>query len=341
MAKLKVSKHNVEVWSIQNDFLYAELGTFGARLLKLLVKDENGRSVDVVAGFDDPGEYFDDHGTYFGATVGRVANRIGKARFLLGGKEYPLFKNDGNNHLHGGERGFDKRFWRATQNEENSISFDYLSRDMEEGYPGNLAVKVTYTLKDNSLFISYAATTDKDTPASFTNHTYFNLSGVFDTNGEHVAYINADKVTEIDDELIPNGNIVSVKGTPLDFSVPKPIGRDIDADFALLKIANGYDFNYILNDAPLKAFAYSKKSGIKMSVYTDLPCMQFYSGNFLDGFMGKQRYPFRSAFCFETQKYPNAVNIESFESCILKAGEKFKSETQYKFEIAGDENGVL
>lgn len=325
----------IETYLLENDNgMRAQIITYGARIQKLFVPDMNGNFIDVVAGFEDPEEYRNDHGTYFGAVVGRVANRIGKAEFSLDGKTYPLFKNDGNNHLHGGKEGFDKKVWSAHIGEGASLELTYLSNDMEEGYPGNMTVSVVYSLtNDNSINIAYSAKSDKDTLCSFTNHSYFNLDGEFESAHKHEISINADSVTVVNGELIATGEIMQVKGTPFDFTAPKALGRDINLDDILLKNARGYDINFVLNSnmKSAAASAYSADSGIEMSVYTDRPCMQLYSGNFLDGFVGKKEYGFQSAFCFETQGYPNACNVPEFESIVLKAGETYTSYTNYTF----------
>lgn len=325
----EISKTGIQTYRLENDNgMVAEVITYGARISKLVYQ-----GIDVVAGFDDP-EGFRGDNPYFNAVIGRFANRIGNASFTLNGKEYPLYKNDGNNHLHGGKEGFDRKIWKATVVGNCSVRMDYVSCDGEEGYPGNLCVSVTYSLdNEDALCIRYRAVSDKDTVCSLTNHAYFNLSGTFDTALHHELTIRADQVTAIDNELIPHGEIVDIKGTALDFTIPKLIGKDIQNDDTLLKLGNGYDFNYIRNndtEEPI-ATAFCADSGIAMDVYTDRPCVQLYTGNFLDGVRGKQVYGFRSAFCLETQGYPNACNVPSFPSCVLRAGEEFRSYTAYLF----------
>ena len=329
----------IETYTLENDNgMRADIITYGARIQRLFVPDKDGKLIDVVAGFDDPEQFRDDYGTYFNAIIGRVGNRIEKGRFCLNGKEYTLYKNDGNNHLHGGKSGFDDKLWTAQASEDGSLTLTYLSADGEEGYPANLRVQVTYSLSnDNALTIAYEAESDGDTLCSLTNHAYFNLDGDFETALDHEIFINSDSLTDVDDELIPHGEILPVQGTAFDFSTPKKLGRDINSDERLLKIARGgYDFNYILREHTADeavASAYSAKSGIAMSVYTDRPCMQFYTGNFLSGFTGKKRYPYQSAFCMETQGYPNACNVPSFPNMTLKAGEKYRTSTKYKFDV--------
>ncbi len=325
----------IDVFQIENDNgMRVELISFGARISRLFVKDKNGDLIDVVAGFEEPEGYMGEN-PYFNATIGRVGNRIGGAKFSLGGKEYDLFKNDnGINHLHGGEVGFDSRFWQG-EIVDDKVEFSRVSIDGEEGYPASLDVSVTYSLdNDDTLWLEYNAVADGDTVCSLTNHAYFNLDGDFVTNHNHEVYIGASHVTAYDEELIPHGELKKVDGTAFDFKSAKPIGQDILDDDVLLTIAKGYDINYVFDtDGKVKASAYSSVSGVKMSVLTDRPCMQFYTGNFLDGLKGKKTYGFQSAFCMETQGYPNAVNVPTFESCTLKKGEIWQSKTGYKFEV--------
>ena len=330
------TQSGIEKYAIENDSgMRVELITFGARIFKLYVNDRNGNLVDVVAGFDTP-DGFRDENPYFNAVIGRVGNRIGGAKFTLDGKEYNLYKNDGNNHLHGGKVGFDSRMWTAQIIGDDSVKMSRVSEGGEEGYPGKLSVSVTYTLtNDNALELKYEATSDKDTICSLTNHAYFNLDGDFDTVLDHEVFIDADKVTVVDDELIPHGELKDVKDTAFDFTTAKKIGKDIKADEHMLEVARGYDFNYVLNGKGVRkvATAYSQNSGIEMSVYTDRACMQFYTGNFLDGLKGKKTYGYQSAFCMETQGYPNACNVPSFESTVLEKGAKYNAYTKYAFDI--------
>lgn len=244
---LKTPK-GIELYELENDNgIKAHIITYGARIAKLVVPDKDGEMIDVVAGFETPDGFLQDN-PYFNAIIGRVGNRIGGASFLLDGKKYDLFKNDGNNHLHGGKCGFDSRMWTATILDGASVKMERVSADGEEGYPGTLKVCVTYTLtNENSLVIDYEAVCDKDTVCSLTNHAYFNLDGDFKSVLDTLVTIDADSITDIDDELIPHGALKNVKGTAFDFSKEKAIGKDIKADEHLLKIARGYDFNYVLN----------------------------------------------------------------------------------------------
>lgn len=332
-VKLYSSKNGIELYELKNaNGMVATVTNYGARIVTLKPFDKNGNAVDVLAGFDTPEGFMGDN-PYFNAVIGRVCNRIGGAKFSLNGKEYNLFKNDGNNHLHGGKEGFDRKIWKGEIDGEK-LAMRYTSNDMEEGYPSALDVCVTYSLDDENGFnIEYTAFTDGDTLCSLTNHAYFNLDGDFVTNHNHEVYINSRFISDIDDELIPSGKNVDIKDTVYDFKKPKKIGKDIAADGKYLKIGGGYDFNYVLdNDGLAVASAYSDKTGIFMEVFTDRPCMQFYSGNFLDGIKGKKTYGHQSAFCMETQGYPNAVNV-GYPSCELKKGETYHTKTRYVFSV--------
>ena len=328
------TEKGIELYRLENaNGMICDVITYGARIAKLVVPNKRGELIDVVAGFPTPDGFLGDN-PYFNAVIGRVGNRIGGASFALDGNRYDLFKNAGNNHLHGGKCGFDSRIWTASVLCDQSLKLERVSPDGEEGYPGNMQVSVTYSLTDDdALDIRYEAACDKDTLCSLTNHAYFNLDGDFESVLDHEVFIDANRLTAVDDELIPHGALKDVAGTAFDFSAPKKIGRDINADERMLKIARGYDFNYVLNGNGYRkvASAYSQKSGVKMDVYTDRPCLQFYTGNFLDGLKGKKTYGYQSAFCMETQGYPNACNVPSFESMTLKKGEKYESRTTYAF----------
>ncbi len=314
----------------------ARIATYGGVVVSLKVPDRSGTIGDVVAGFDN----FDDYlkpPPYFGAIIGRYGNRIGNARFSLNGKEYTLARNDGPNQLHGGLRGFDKRLWTARRQSAQSIDLSYLSADGEEGYPGNLSVTVTYTLTDaNELKIEYSATTDKETVVNLTNHSYFNLAGDGDILG-HEVLINADRFTPVDKGLIPTGELKKVDGTPFDFRTPKKIGERIDQKDEQLTFGRGYDHNWVLNrsGSGLEPAAKVKdpKSGRVLEVLTTEPGLQFYTGNFLDGTLkGKGRtYARRSAFCMETQHFPDSPNKPSFPSTVLKPGVTYRTTTVYRF----------
>lgn len=309
---------------------------YGGIVTKMIVPDRNGKLQDVVLGFDTPEEYQkkSEH-PYFGALIGRYGNRIAKGKFTLNGKEYKLAVNNGPNHLHGGLKGFDKVFWDVNEG-KNTLELTYNSKDGEEGYPGNLKVTVTYSLTENNEFkIDYNATTDKATPINLTNHSYFNLSA--DKNRsilDHELMINADAYTLVDRDLTPTGEQKNVKGTEMDFTKAKIIGKDIKA----VKEGGGFDHNWILRDQSktmkLAATLYEPKSGRFMEVFTMEPGIQFYSGNFLDGkFTGKagDAYQKNDGLCLETQHFPDSPNHANFPDTILKPGETYTTSTVYKF----------
>ena len=315
---------------------------YGAKIVSLHVPDRSGTMVDVVLGKSNINDYLNDQEPYFGAVCGRTGNRIAKGRFVLDGKEYRLAINNGPNNLHGGIKGFHAVVWDARIIDSRTIELAYLSADGEEGFPGNLDIRVIYALTDdNELQISYRAETDKPTILNPTNHSYFNLSGEGDPYiGDHLLQLNADYFLPCDEVAIPLGAPVKVEGTPFDFRTPHPIGERIDEEDTQLRYGSGYDHNYIINrnEAGLvfAAKAISPKTGIIMETYTTEPGMQLYTGNFLDGsFVGKNghRYPRRSAFCLETQHYPDSINRPEYPSVVLQAGEIFESKTIYRFSI--------
>jgi aldose 1-epimerase len=316
---------------------------YGGKIVSIVVPDRKGQMADVVLGFNSLDSYVAPN-PFFGTLVGRYANRIGNAKFTLDGKEYHLAVNDGPNSLHGGLKGFDKQVWKAKeiQGEHPGVELTYLSKDGEEGYPGDLSVKVVYTLMgDNALRIDYSATTDKDTVLNLTNHSYFNLAG--QGNGDILKQemmINAGFFTPIDSTLIPTGEIRKVEGTPLDFRKSTPIGERIDADDEQMKFGKGYDFNFVINHGghglTLAARAKDPESGRVLEVLTTQPGVQFYTGNFLDGTVrgrdGKV-YGKRSGFCLETQHFPDSPNKPSFPTAELKPGQTYHEVTVYKFSI--------
>ena len=320
----------------------AEILTFGGIVRSLKVPDKNGNFRDVILGHNTIEEYCND-GTYFGALIGRYSNRIGKGAISVNGVKYQLALNDsGINHLHGGNIGYSKRIWNIDKVCENSITLSLADPDGTENYPGTIKVQATYTLtNDNAFTIEYHAVSDKDTYFNPTNHSYFNLSGY---NGgtitDHLVKIDADFYTPTDTDLIPTGEIRSVFKTPFDFKTPKTIGQDINADDPDLKSGRGYDHNFILGEPKVYkenfCEVYDKKSGIVMKVSTDMPAVQFYVGNFLDGsFDGKDGKPIahRTGFCLETQFFPDTPNKPQFPTCLMKAGEQFHSVTKYQFDI--------
>jgi aldose 1-epimerase len=335
----------VELYTLTNaSGMVAKIMTYGGTVVSLSVPDRNKKMGDVVLGYDTLDGYLQNN-PFFGAIIGRYGNRIAKGRFTLNGKEYKLAQNNGENHLHGGLKGFDKVVWKAREvksAEGPALELTYLSKDGEEGYPGNLSVTVTYTLTNkNELKIDYAATTDQDTVINLTNHSYFNLAGA--GTGDilnHVIMINADRFTPVDETLIPTGELRSVKGTPFDFTTPTAIGARIDQKDEQLIFGKGYDHNFVLNKTgerlSLAARVYEPTSGRVMEVYTTQPGMQFYTGNFLDGTItGKSGkvYPRRSGFCLETQHFPDSPNKPGFPSTVLKPGQKYAQTTIYKFAV--------
>jgi len=314
----------------------ARIATYGGIVVSLKVPDRSGAMGDVVAGFDNLDGYLKP-GPYFGAIIGRYGNRIGQGRFFLNGKEYTLAKNNGENHLHGGLRGFDKRVWAAKPLSAQSLELTYLSKDGEEGYPGNLSVTVTYTLTDaNELKIDYSATTDKDTVVNLTNHSYFNLAGEGDILG-HEVVIHADRFTPVGKNLIPTGELRSVAGTPFDFRTAKAIGERIEQEDEQLIFGGGYDHNWVLNrtGSGLESAArvVDPKSGRVLEVLTTEPGLQFYTSNSLDGTLqGKGRtYTRRSAFCMETEHFPDSPNQPGFPSTLLQPGSVYRTTTVYRF----------
>ena len=322
----------VSSWLLTNEQgMQAEVLDYGVIIRSILVPDQKGQPVDVVLGYDTLEEYVSDT-EYLGATVGRFANRIKNACFELNGKTYALFANDGNNHLHGGKRGFNKYLWESRQ-EGNTVVFSRTSPDGEEGYPGNLNIRVTIGWEGNSLVIRYDAKSDQDTVVNFTNHSYFNLNGAGNGNiNQHVMEIKADQFTLNADDCVPTGEIVPVEGTAMDFRTPKAIGRDADNDEPSVKPFGGYDSNFVISGHPV-ATTVGDQTGITMVTDTDQPGVQLYTANALTDRKGKggKEYSSRSAFCLETQHYPDSVHHPEWPTCTLRAEEKFHSFTSYTF----------
>ncbi|MGN0669795.1 MAG: aldose epimerase family protein [Oscillospiraceae bacterium] len=319
----------VTLWNAK---IKASFHSLGACIQSICVPDKNGEKVDVVLGYDDLNGYAEGNSSH-GATVGRFANRIGGAKFTLNGKEYKLFKNDGENTLHGGSISFNKRVWTVDEVTDNSVTFGYTSPDGEENFPGTLACKVQFTLLDNGVQIHYTAKSDKDTVVNFTNHSYFNLKG--EGSGDvldHIVEINADKYTPVDSGLIPTGELADVAGTAFDFRQPKKVREDMDSG----KLPNGYDHNFFLGESKemrVAAQAYEQTRGILLTMKTNKPAMQFYIGIGLneDGKGGKH-YPKYGGLCFESQFCPDTPNKPNFPSCVLKAGETYDYTTIYEFD---------
>ncbi len=334
------SGEKVELYTLTNSSgMSAKIMTFGAILTELAVLDKDGKFGDVVLGFDHLDAYVKGH-PFFGSTVGRVGNRIAKGKFILDGAEYVLVTNNGPNHLHGGNKGFDKVVWKAEKvrrADGQAVKFSYLSPDGEEGYPGNLDVAVVYILTEkNSLRVEYTATTDAPTPINLTNHSYFNLAGK-GTVDDHIMQINAGRFTAVDDTLIPTGELPLVKGGVMDFLTPHRIG---DRIMEVGGEPHGYDHNYVLDSGGKKfalgATVSEPTSGRVMEMLTDQPGVQFYTGNFLDGTLtGKKAttYHQHTGFCLETQHFPDSVNHPKFPSVILRPGETYKTKTEFRFSV--------
>lgn len=335
---------NVYKYLLKNDKCEVELITYGGIITSIKVPDLNGNLIDVALGFNDFDSYLEGH-PYFGAIVGRYANRIDNGSFSIDDNDYNIPINNNGTSLHGGIKGFDKVNWNVVSYDSinhNSIKLNYLSKHMEEGYPGNLNTYVKYTLtEDNELVVEYQAETDKPTVLNLTQHTYFNLSG--ESSGDildHNLLINADSFLPVNEKIIPTGEIKSVENTPFDFRKIKKIGKDINIEDKQLKLGNGYDHCWVLNDYNKKSRKIgevnSNKTKINMEIFSDLPGVQLYTGNFLDGSLNSKKdlkYINRSGFCLETQFYPNSPNNQNFPSTKLEPGKKFYSKTSFKFSI--------
>lgn len=331
------SKDGFEIseYILDNGLIEAHFLDYGCIIKNVFVAGKDGKRRDVVLGYDDLKSYEENDG-YLGAFVGRVANRIKNAEFTLDGVKYRLFANDGKNCLHGGKKGFDKKFFES-KIEGDSITFTTCSFDGEEGFPGGLSIEVKYTLRGSALDIEYKAVATADTPVSFTNHSYFNLSDE-DTALNHVLSVNSDFITPVNDTLIPTGELLSVSDTPFDFRNPQKVGLYIDYPHKQLIIAGGYDHNFVLKNYgsyEKVATLYAEDTGISMDVFTDNFGMQVYSGNFLNGAVGKNGriYGKRAAICLETQGFPNAVNQVTFPSIIVKEGKTYSKRTTYAFSV--------
>src|SRR6185369_1860167 len=322
-----------------------QITNYGGIVVSLKVPDRNGKFADVVLGLPTAQDYMNKNDPYLGAIIGRYGNRIAKGRFTLNGVEYKLAVNNGENHLHGGIKGFDKVVWTGRKirtKDGPAVVLTYLSKDGEEGYPGNLNVRVVYTLTEkNELKIDYSATTDKDTVINLTQHSYFNLAG--EGNGDilnHQLTLKANRFLPTDATSIPTGELRSVGGSPFDFVTPHAIGERINQNDQQLQFGNGYDHNWIVNGKPgrlrVAAEVYEPTSGRLMQVWTTEPGIQFYTGNFLDGTLtGKSGKPYarRSGFCLETQHYPDSPNQPTFPTTTLKKGAVYKSTTIYRFSV--------
>ncbi|PTQ92916.1 aldose 1-epimerase [Mucilaginibacter yixingensis] len=337
----KIDGKTTDLYTLKNkNGVTAAITSFGGRLVSLLVPDKAGKMTDVVIGFDSVKPYTV-AGDFYGATIGRYGNRIGGAKFTLEGKVYNLSANDHGNTLHGGTNGFDMKVWDAKKLGDNQLEIDYVSKDGENGFPGNLSVKVTYALTDdNALKISYEATTDKPTVCNLTNHAYWNLNGVSSgTILNHTLQIDADNITPVDSTLIPTGKMLPVAGTPFDFKAEHVIGERIGQDNDQLKKGKGYDHNWVLNkhdlNTPITTLT-GDKTGIVMQVYTEEPGIQFYSGNFMAGkytIKGGGKNDYRNGLCLETQHFPDSPNKPAFPTTELKPGQTYKTVSIYKFSV--------
>ncbi|SEM41674.1 aldose 1-epimerase [bacterium A37T11] len=328
----------VKLYALANGPLHAAITNFGARVVSLQVPDTTGNLIDVVLGYRDLNAYTQKGDGFYGSIVGRFGNRIAKGKFSLGGKSYQLEINDGVNTLHGGTSGYYSKVWDVKSASDTTLALHYLSVDGEGGYPGNLDITATYTLHKDGLEINYLATTDQATIINVTNHAYFNLNGEGDsTILDHQLTIDADEYTPVDSTLIPTGKIASVANTPFDFRKATAIGARIQDANDQLKLGGGYDHNYVLNKKEglrLAATVQSPKTGIILETWTDQPGLQFYSGNFIKDIKnakGGKVYGYRSAFCLETQHFPDSPNHPGFPSTELKPGQQYRSKTIYKF----------
>lgn len=332
------------LYAINNGNVKAYFTNYGARLVGLWVPDKNGDSTDVVVGFGSVENYIKSTEPYFGATIGRFGNRIAKGKFKLNGNDYQITLNNGPNSLHGGKQGFQNVIWAVEQPDEATLIFKYKAKDDEEGFPGNLNVKVTYSItKDNAVKMKYEATTDKPTVVNLTNHAFFNLNG--EGSGKilnHKVTIYAEKYTPVDSTLIPTGKLESVVGTPFDFTKPTTIGARIRVENEQLKNGKGYDHNFVLtgkkeNGMYHAATVVGDSTGVQMDIYTEEPGLQFYSGNFMKGkntFKNGSKDLFRTAFAMETQHFPDSPNQPSFPTTVLNPGETYHTVSLYKFSVS-------
>jgi aldose 1-epimerase len=333
----------MRLYAISNDNgIKIRITNYGGRIVNLFTPDRSGNFSDIVLGYDILDKYLTSNEKYYGAIVGRYGNRIGKSKFSIGNQTYQLTKNDGENNLHGGINGFSQVFWDVNQLDNQTLEFKYFSEDMEEGFPGNLSVKVVYSLTDkNELKIEYFASADKTTVVNLTHHSFFNLTGNTEkTINKHILQIPAGFYAPVDEGLITTGELVPVEGTPFDFRKPMQIGDRIEEEHPQLKFGGGYDHNWVLDvngeseKIHLAAKVTEPESGRTMDVYTNEPGIQFYSGNFLNGKdigKGNIAYKHRTAFCLETQHFPDSPNKKNFPSTLLSPGEEYYSICIYRF----------
>ncbi|MHC0445037.1 aldose epimerase family protein [Flavobacterium sp. 3-218] len=334
----------VGLYWIENKGIKAAFTNYGGRLVGLWIADKNGKQTDIVVGMNSLKGFKNSTEPYFGATIGRVGNRVALGKFTLDGKQYQIPLNNGKNALHGGVKGFQDVVWNAEKKGENTLVFTYVSPDGEQGFPGNLNVKVTYTLtEDKTVKMEYEATTDKTTIVNLTNHAFFNLNGEGSgTILNHELQIYGDQFTPVDEGLIPTGELKSVKNTPFDFTSKHTIGERIETKDEQLKFGKGYDHNYVLNSNKKDGFVHAATikgdvSGIALDIYTEDPGLQFYSGNFMQSknvFKSGAKDDFRTAFALETQHFPDAPNQPKFASIVLKPGAKYHTVSLYKFSVS-------
>lgn len=333
----------INLYTLKNkNGLIVQVTNYGSIIVSIYLPDRQGKFADIVQGYDTINDYIEGNGPYMGAICGRCANRIEKGQFSLEGRTFSLPLNNGPNHLHGGLTGFNKVVWDVVYSSPSSVKMEYLSADEEEGYPGNLIASVTYTLTDeNELRLDLHAVTDKTTIVNLASHSYFNLAG--EGSGsiyDHELMINGNFFTPTDETSIPTGEILSVKGTPLDFTSPKRIGAEIESDFIQIKYGAGYDHNWVLNHpagiAGLAALAHDPISGRILEVYTTQPGLQLYTANWIENEKGKggKRYGRRWAFCLETQHFPDSVNKPHFPSVILHPEDVYRHSCIYKFKLS-------
>lgn len=340
--KTKHQDKDISLYTLKNkNGLVVQITNYGAIIVSLYVPDRNGKLADIVQGYDNITDYIEGNGPYMGAVCGRCANRIAGGKFTLNDKEYVLAVNNGPNHLHGGNKGFDKAVWDVVHASTGQLKLEYLSEDGKEGYPGNLRVSVNYSLTDqDELKIDYLAFTDKTTIVNLTSHSYFNLAG--EGSGDILnqqLMINAKYYTPIDQTSVPTGEILKVAGTPMDFTTMRPIGAYIDNDYEQLRYGTGYDHNWVLNHSynkpGLAAVAHDPVSGRAMEITTTQPGLQLYTANWVDGEMGKggKKYNKRWAFCLETQNFADAINKPHFPQVVLNPEEEYRQSTIHRFYI--------
>lgn len=328
----------VDVYTLKNKSgMEMDVMTYGGRILRLTAPDRNGKFGDVIVGYLKPEDYFDKPHAYYGAFIGRYGNRIGGAKFTLNGEEYKLYPNNGKNTLHGGKEGFDVKNMKASV-EGDKLVLSYLSPDGEEGFPGNLDVKVSYSLTDDGeVVLEYNAVTDKDTLCNLTNHAYFNIGDGEDVL-DQTLYIKSSRITPVDDELIPHNDFMDIDGTPYSFKDGVKLGKNMFSKDHMIALCHGFDFNYCIdreteNDCELCASVYDPQSGRFMECFTTLPGVQLYTSNTVKGTQGKKVYENYSALCLETQGYPNSPNCPAYPSTVLRKGEEYKTRTVYKFSV--------